>query len=459
MAMNNKPKTKNNSLASLAGRIANLAIPSSANNIFAQLQENQVKKYGMDFGNASDPRKFFMSSNAFTDQVQLGLGSTMTLKQAQSKIMQETRAELARKSGQLEQYTRPLQKGIATADQHKFCDHTNGIELNQQNQDQWIQEQRTTNNIAIVEDQRWPVTLAQIVGSKMLTTEQLKAASIQNVSKYFNVVGGNYTEQAEMRYMFQRMMLEGFIRGVDITKDLPKQNNRLTVYLDPGSTVASNPNNIGLSTQGTVRFNLNYMRKQNDNVKLSLFYHEMGHELLNKSHSGKEGIMKSGGSYRSGQNLLKSTASYNALMNDLFSSSGSRAYNHLKVPINRGVQANYDPSWFPSIGKADPSTYLDPINEGDKATQNVMQIPSTNVTVSNTTINPFQAQGAKTTNTGTIDTSGAGRPQTMNTESNVQMPQQNVQVNNGFSTATAQAGQQSATLEGMAGALNQLRAG
>ncbi len=459
MPMNNRPPNKGSSpLLKLAGRIANLAIPSTANSIFSDIQKSHVRRFGNDFGGATDPRQFFMRANPFSDQIKIGLGSTMSLKDAQNRIDRETRSEKARMSGQpLPQFLGPLQKGIATAQQQVHSD---------------IQEQRNGVNSMYVEDSRWPVTMNQILGSKMLTPDQLKRASIQNIGNYLNVSGGTNTERAEMHYMFQRMMLEGFIRGVDITRDFKSagaggRNPKLNIVLTPGTTVASNSNNIGLSTQaGTVKFNVGYMRRNNDNVNMSLFYHEIGHELLNKEHSSAEGIMKSGGSNRAGQNLLKSTASYNGIMNQLFTPNGSlsNGSKHLRVPINRNQEGKYDPSWFPSATGG--TNGYDPGGAGgmggsDGEQPNQTYIAAPDVTVSSTTINPFQPQeGAG--NPGTIDTGGSSRPDTMDVTPIAAQPQGGVQIGggNGFGAAMSNQQQQSGpSLQGMAGALNQLRAG
>lgn len=461
MPIINKPRRGNNSsLSTLAGRLANLAIPSTANSIFADLQKSHIRRFGMNFGAATDPRKFFMEANAFSDQIKLGNTSTMSIQDAQNRIERETRTELANRMGaKLPQFIAPIRKGIATA-QQQVGD---------------IQEQRTTgSNSMYVEDARWPVTLNQILGSKMLTPDQLKRASIQNIGSYLNVVGGTQTERAEMHYMFQRMMLEGFIRGVDITRDFKSagaggRNPKLTIHLVEGSTVKSNPNNIGLSTQtGTVKFDVSYMRKQNDNVKMSLFYHEIGHELLDKEHSSAEGIMKSGGSYRAGQNLLKSTASYNNIMNQLFSLNGklSDGSKNLRIPVNKNQNATYDPSWFPSAsGQAngyDPGTGGNsPAGGGDSGGGGGQPtyIAAPDVTLQQTTINPFQVN-QDGGNRGTIDTSGNGKPQPISVQPvNVTTGGQNYDTG-GFAAALGQQQQTSGpSLEGMAGALNKLRAG
>jgi hypothetical protein len=459
MPMNMQRGKPQSPLALLAGRIANMAIPATANSIFSDIQKSHIRRFGQNFGAATDPRQFFMQSNAFSDQIKIGLGSTMSLQDAQNRIDRETRTELATRTGnRLPQFQAPLKTGIASPIQQQTAGGSSNF-------------QQQSNNSMYVEDSRWPVTLAQILGSKMLSPDQLKRASIQNIANYMNVQGGTQTERAEAYYMFQRMMLEGFIRGVDITRDFKSagaggRNPKLNIVLTPGTTVASNANNIGLSTQaGTVKFNLSYMRKQPENVKMSLFYHEIGHELMNKEHSSAEGIMKSGGSNRAGQALVKSTASYNSIMNQLFQPNGSlsNGSKHLKVPVNRNQTANYDPSWFPSAqgtgGGYDPSTGGNSPDGGSQPNQTYIAAPD--VTVSQTTINPFQPQEGPG-NPGTIDTSSDGKPQTMNVAPVQAAPQGSPTGGggNGFGAALSSVQQESGpSLQGMAGALNQLRAG
>ncbi len=448
----NKRK-KPNSLALLAGRIANLAIPSSANSIFGKIQQSHARRFGgpgQAMGIASDPRQWFMQANQFTDKIGIGLGGTMSLKDAQSKIELETRTQLANRTGAtLPQFLSPLKNGIASA-------------VNLQTGE--VMEQRTTGaNSMYVEDKRWPVTLAQILGSKMLTPDQLKRASIQNVSTMFNVQGGTQTEKAEMYYMFQRFMLEGFIRGVDVTKDFKGQggkNPRFTIHLDNGSTVKGNENNIGVSKQGEVRFNVDYMRRNDDNVKMSLFYHEMGHELLNREHAASASIMKSGGSNAAGNKLDNSVTDYNQLMGDLYGPNGGRlsgGYNHLKIPVQRNQQAAYDPSWFPSAsGQQDGYT---PDGQGGAGAA----IPggggySSQTTLNQTTINPFQVN-AETGQGGGAASVQLSQPDTLDVPG-INLPNQGVSVNQGFAAGVSSVGQQQgASLQGMAGALNNLKAG
>lgn len=237
-----------------------------------------------------------------------------------------------------------LQKRLAGARTHKKheADHNSGG------------SDRKGPNSKYVDDQNFGVKLSQIVGSGMLSQEQLKRASIQNVSQMFNVQGAKTPEEKqEIYFYFQRMMLEGMIRGVDITKDLPKQGNRFSVTITDGNVpYGSGDGVIGLATQRGVYLKGSFWRNKDDAQKLALFYHEVGHELMNKAHEG-EGMMKSGGNSNSARTIKSSRQAYDQYMNNFFDSSSSRGFSHLRTPVQKNHQAEFDPSWFPAATGVD----------------------------------------------------------------------------------------------------------
>lgn len=261
-------------------------------------------------------------------------------------------------------------------------------------------------NTVFVDDKNWPVTLKEIIGSRMLTREQLEKASIQNVKKLISVgnphyirnskerANGTKEENEELYYMFQRMMLEGFIRGVDITKEIGKQGG-LDISIKE-APLAKNPNNIGLSQtisgMDQVGFNSRFWRNANEAERYQLFMHEIGHNLLNRSHASDEGdIMKSGGTIRNAKYLMKSKDSYNAMLNEHFGSATNKGT--IAIARNKAGTGTdqFDPSWFPQLsgeavkvggGQYDPglsqggdggssgpdySTYFDSLNKGLEA--------------------------------------------------------------------------------------------
>ncbi len=204
----------------------------------------------------------------------------------------------------------------------------------------------SSGNTKYVDDKGWGVSLSQILGSKMLSPEQLQRASIQNVASMFKVNGGTTEEKEEMYFMFQRMMLEGMVRGVDITKDMSRQK-KFEINFVPTVPNASSSSVIGNSTQSGVNIKQGYWRGKDDAAKLSLFYHEVGHELMNKGHEGS-GMMKSGGGMTTSRTIKSTRDSYDKYMNEFYDSSNSRGFEHLKVGTQKHEKAEYDPSWFPS---------------------------------------------------------------------------------------------------------------
>lgn len=340
---------KSKLMASVANRISSLAFPSTASPIFEKLRDQQ-KALGID------PRAQFMAPAGFSEKLPLNTRDMSFL---------ETRSEQARAKGlTLTGTYGPPKKGIASSPGRNnleqrvgnHASHTHGTNGECEVSASDIGEEasgsimkRKGANSKYVEDQRWPVTLKQLLGSKMLSQAQLKTASIENVRRMFQVSGGSATEREEVHYMFQRMLLEGFVRGVDLTKDIKKQGGtkvHITAGAVPG---ASNKNVIGMAKQGQVYLKGDFWRNSSDEAKLALFYHEMGHELLNRGHTGS-GVMKSGGGRITAGKLQGTRQQYDAMMNELFRTNApnQRSSKHLQIDKKKYDNGTYDPSWYPS---------------------------------------------------------------------------------------------------------------
>lgn len=299
----------------LAARVAGIHFPTTANSVFDKMRQAQLAMYG-DYGLAMDPRTKFKSGGGFTT------------------MEDPTTTDILRKK-QL--------GGISLPDMTQFDNEDTA------NGNGYV----SGKNSKYVDDQGWGVTLQQILGSRMLSQEQLRAASIQNVSSLFRVEGARSEEEKqEIYFMFQRMMLEGFVRGVDITRDIQRQGGTKVVITDGAVPNATNGNVIGKSTQGGVYLRGSFWRSKDDASKLALFYHEMGHELLNKGHEGS-GMMKSGGGGITARTLKSGRQAYDAYMNDFFDASNSRGIDHLRTPVVKNVDPVYDPSWYPSVTGVD----------------------------------------------------------------------------------------------------------
>lgn len=308
MKIKQKPNLNGSAIQRLASRVAAIHFPTTANSVFDKMRQAQLDMYG-NYGLANDPRQRFQAGGGFTS-------------------MADPESTQKMKKRQIASVSLP---SLGEAD----YDNVPGL------------VSRTAGgNTKFVDDKEFPVTLSQILGSRMLSQEQLRAASIQNVSQMFNVHGAkDENEKQEIYYMFQRMMLEGFIRGVDITRDIPKQK-AFDVTISDNDLRTQKV--IGLSTQRGVKLRGSFWRNKDDASKMALFYHEIGHELMNKPHEGS-GMMKSGGNSISARTFKSTKEAYNAYMNDFFDASNSRGFEHLRTPVHKDQEAKYNPSWFPSV--------------------------------------------------------------------------------------------------------------
>jgi len=167
-----------------------------------------------------------------------------------------------------------------------------------------------------VDDRKWgSKTLAEHVGSGMISQAQLQNASIGNVLTLFDFRGGSETDRLEMGYLMQRFIIEGYIRGVDVYKfmqDTARADGaRMVVGLmtedemkklyNPGGAAAlaggSGVNAIlnGWSDKANYTlFTDGYWRDSSDLEKFGMFFHEFGHQL-GLPHAGDGGYKPSGG--------------------------------------------------------------------------------------------------------------------------------------------------------------------
>jgi hypothetical protein len=300
--------------------------------VFEKLRDAQLAMYG-NYGAALDPRSKFQSSGGFGADINTPMG-TQLMRTKRSALMQEEQEYGSSGGGSTKSY--------------------------------------------MVEDKAWPVTLSEILGSRMLSPEQLRMASIQNIDKYIDVSGMKQHDGLEMKFLFQRMMLEGFIRGVDITRDIEAHGRPKVVIKEKGYNSRGNPV-VGSApvggNNGTVSFDDDIWYAANDARKLTAFYHEFGHNLLNKHHQSHDGIIKSGGSGPAAKKMLTSKGAYNALMNDLFTSHKSVDFAHLKSSVNKNIDPKFDPSWYPSATGVDsgygPGSAGGDMSRGGDMTNNI----------------------------------------------------------------------------------------
>ena len=316
----------------IADRIAGIAMPSSGNSIWDALG----KAFGIGAKSSGGLGARFSTPHR-----------TRKLKKIKNRLLdQYVRGEEADRFGVRLPSLRalgPAQRGIATAGKFRNM-----------SEEQYVEEAvdgatkgpgAVEGDTQFVDDKGWPVTLKQILGSRLLTNEMYEKASIQNVSRLINVRGGSQQQNEELKYMFQRMMLEGFIRGVDITKELERQGG-LDITIGKYETIGVHKYVDG---QPTVIFKDSWWNSKGDADKYTLFIHEVGHSLLNASHENdRSKKTKQPGRIMTPIYAGSVLRDYNNLMDGLFKESTS--YNRINVQEQTTPQ-QFDPSWFPSLSE------------------------------------------------------------------------------------------------------------
>lgn len=294
----------------MASRIANVALPSGGYDIFGKLRERAFKKYG-NYGGANDPRNRIMPADQYLSGNLPTLPSTQSMDEIHKKNTFNTRAETAqREFGMASMSMAPLMQGGAPR-QGQASSYIGTQPSYATSGGQRAGDPR-------VEDSGWGQTLAQIVGSGMLTQAQLQSASYANVSSMLRVDGGSAADKQEMTYMLQRYILEGYVRGVDMVRDIKEDyGGSVRIQLTDGAVCGTTSTSIiGCGGMGYTQFRNSFWQNAGDATKLALFYHEVGHEMLNRGHAfGQQSLM----SYDYFNNSwAKNGTLYKSLMDELY---------------------------------------------------------------------------------------------------------------------------------------------
>ena len=372
----------------IADRIAGIAMPSAG----ASIWEALGKAYGISAKSSGGLGARFSTP-----------GRTKRIKKIKNRLLDQfTRGEEANRFGvRLPSLGSlgPPQRGIATAGKFRNLPEEEYEELAV---DGGVGDAANDGDTQYVDDKGWPVTLKQILGSRLLTSEMYEKASIQNVNKLINVRGGTQAQNEEMKYMFQRMMLEGFIRGVDITKELERQGG-IDITVGKYETIGVHKYVNG---QPTVIFKDSWWNSKGDADKYTLFLHEVGHSLLNAHHENDRSQKKKDPSRLMTPIYAGSVLrDYDNLMDGLFKESTS--YNRINVQEQSSPQ-QFDPSWFPALSEDLGGTGA-PVPAADKAEKSVASVVTPTVyggAPSNTQTSITAGNGPQVANLGSTPTAG-----------------------------------------------------
>lgn len=421
----------------LASRVANIVLPQRAASIFPKLLERQKLRYGENYGMATPP-----SNGGLSESMTVG-PSTRGMKDRQSLNTFDTRADLIRQQSGLQPLT--IQQMSPRPGRGSPTGVRDGA-LAPASMNPRLSATASPAGAETVDDSGWPVTLTQILGSRVLSAEQLQAASYGNVYAMIAAGSKGLSEQnhQEAAYLMQRMILEGYIRGVDIVRDIQKENGGkvpLSIFtFNQGST-------IGWGGGGNVQLDANYWNSVDDAGKLALFYHEMGHELLDIS-----GVQEHTNGGIMNPIVMSSSqikANYTSLMDSFFKLGDSNRFTPTaqNVDVNALLQAH--PDWFPSVtGTVTPGG---PFGSPTGPTGNV-----TNISVPPAPVVPLI--GSSLTDISAGGTSAAQPASESKTPVAGVLP--DMQQLYTFSAGLAnQQNRQSPSLQGMAGALAKFQSG
>lgn len=458
-------------MQAIAQRVSNIVLPQAKYDVFNKLRDRAIKNWG-SYGMANDPRDKAPGvaphlASAIPD---LAMDSQFEQKRRQSRY--STRDDLIRQRAGAASLSMPVpdrntRTGIASAPgnapghdegDHSQCMHGSTSAVGSGG------GMAASDGNPTVDDRGWTVNLSQIVGSGLLSQQQLQTANINNVYSMINADGMGDTEKREMAYYLQRFILEGYIRGVDVVREIKAQNGgKINIGLR-GTVCGGGADGCGDSSTNTTTFRAAWWRNSTDKLKLALFYHEIGHTLLNRPHNGAYSIMKGRPySYDQITDRWQSNNEYKTLMDELFrNNNNSRVASSIQrgnIPLNQAMSIlnGGGPISTTPNNPNDPNTVVGP----DGPIINNITTPPPNVTTINQsfvppTINPIGSSGAG--NMG----GGGGRFSTPNDAAKTPvagtLPDMNA-VHTFAAGLQEASAKQSAPLGGLAGALTKFKHG
>jgi hypothetical protein len=140
-----------------------------------------------------------------------------------------------------------------------------------------------------------PMGVDKAVESGKLTKEQIASIQMDKILELFTYQDrdGGTNRHKEMAYMLQRVIVDGYLRGVNIIPIIKAQSDKLKLGVENLPEFANEPN--GVAVGEWVRYGDNFWEKNGNPfyVKLRTFYHELGHALLERGHKCVNSMMNS----------------------------------------------------------------------------------------------------------------------------------------------------------------------
>lgn len=331
----------------IAARVSQMISPDNAGSIFDRLKGIVGDRYNSHRNLPASRNN--RSARNYSEHIQSALSK---------QINSETRDDMSRRTGlSLSNLAYAPKVGAGTAVQNK--PRTGEQQQAEFSNYQTYGRQQEQTDPAMVDDTGWSKTLAQTVGSGMLSAKQLQAASYANVENMighrtagFNGANSQQlsaNEKKEMTFMFQRMILEGYVRGVDIPAMVANMNGgkiKFSTSNDPGLGLGVAGYNIG------AMFDKDWWAKASDIDKIGLFYQEVGHAIGVAPHT--RGLMEGSDTIFSADATAK--ANYSKYLDYYFEDVKSESKYDIAASTTDRLSAKdaqaliaKNPDWFSSL--------------------------------------------------------------------------------------------------------------
>lgn len=321
-------------------RVANVALPLRSYNVFHALRDQQIAQHGDDYGMANDPRKAMQYGGYYASLVPQ-MPKSQELDTIHTRVMDQTRDQMmAKSSDPFAVAMMEPKQGVASPAQlmspamgpkmaafgaktpymhgtpapagHDMAGISYGINPNT----------GRGGNI----DQLQP-SLAQTLGSGLLSAQQLSNASYSNVYSLLHMTQGNESDKRVAAFLLQRMILEGYVRGVDVYRQLKDAG---------GLNYGMGSPRCGYSCGGhdgrRPFVDMNSNGYGSDVAFLNVFYQEVGHALGQMNHT--RGLMA--GSYQYSDLTGMTLRNYSTWLDYYFQDVGKNRFRPgtMGTPLN-----------------------------------------------------------------------------------------------------------------------------
>lgn len=357
-----KRRFKISMMQKLATRISNVVLPERAYGVFEDLYKLDRLLYGNDHGHATPRKQMAGAGQTYSANIP-SLPSEIEIDNVHQRATFQTRDQIIQRQvglSPLSVQALPARDGVGSAravpslspamgdHDHAgegFVDdngryHGTAFDGNPVNPGGMgaIERLGPTGTSASLD--RLNPSLAQTIGSGMLSQAQLQAASYQNVYSLIKMGAGTEEDHRTAAFLLQRMALEGYVRGVDVLRQLKDSGG---LHYSVGSP------RCGYSCggwDGSGPFvDMNSGGYGSDVALLNIFYQETGHALGQLVHT--RGLMA--GSYQYSDLTGQTVANYSQWLDMYFQDVGKVRFTPTRGDVNAADFIKQHPDWYPSL--------------------------------------------------------------------------------------------------------------